>query len=157
TDLQPEARARILRDAHANASKAVDMVEELRAYPGLHYRALLTRAKIARMLANASRDTAEAPSDEAKARRAQSVADLKRAVQVVEAPRSNSLGADKDRAFFFSQFVEAYELLITWLVEQGDYDAAVAYAQISRNRTFIEQVTVSEADQRAELANQGKS
>ncbi len=150
-----DAQAQMLHEAYENCSKAIDLVEELHAFPGLHYRALLTRAKIVRL--QAKQLPAAESADDAQAKIEQSIDDLKKAVRAVEAPRSNSLGADKERAMFFSQFVEAYELLISWLIERGDLDSAVAYSQISRNRTFIEQVTVSENDQRTELAKLGKS
>ncbi len=149
----PAPATPLLDQAYENSSKAIDLVGQLQAYPGLHYRALLTRAKILRGQAQQPPAAQAGGADQAKIDKA--IADLQKAVRVIEAPRSASLGPDPERAEFFSQFVEAYELLITWLVEQERYNEAVAYSQISRNRTFIEQVTVSKSNLLAELAQNG--
>jgi tetratricopeptide (TPR) repeat protein len=148
------SRDQFLERAYENSSRAIDIIGQLQAFPGLHYRALLTRAKVLRRQAKQSR--AAGASGVAEAKIDAAIKDLKQAVRTVEAPRSASLGSDRERAEFFSQFVEAYELLVTWLTEQQRFDEALAFSQISRNRTFIEQVQIA-GGLRAELAELGKS
>jgi hypothetical protein len=143
-----DAASQALEQACDASTAAILIAERLQAFPGIHYRALLSRAKILGRQAKRLEDAELLKSQ--KAQRA--VADLQAAVEVVERPRTASLGADAERAEFFSQFIEAYELLIGLLVEQGDFERAVAYSQISRNRTFIEQVKVPQNGLRAELA-----
>ncbi|HTM52948.1 MAG TPA: CHAT domain-containing tetratricopeptide repeat protein [Pirellulales bacterium] len=137
----------LLKQAEECAGNAIQLAQRLQAFPGLHYRALLSRAKIYRRQAR-KLETGEA--EQARAVQA-AIEDLKSAVLVVEQPRTASLGADPERAEFFSQFIEAYELLVTLFVEAGDFESALAYSQISRNRTYIEQVKVPSNELRAEL------
>ena len=155
-----KSRDEILVEADRNAKLAVELAARLEAYPALNYRALVTRAKILHRQAKAS---TAAPSDQAALDRLkEAIHCLESAVQMVETPRSSALGGDRERAEFFSQFIEAYELLVSWLVEQKDeisIEKAAAYSQISRNRTFVEQVLVPEDELRKELEHQqvGKS
>lgn len=145
----------ILNEALTLASKAAERLEEIQVYPGLYYRALLVRAKILRRQARQLRGAHQDATATEKMRLA--IADLMIATRQVETPRFASLGSDADRAEFFSQFVEAYELLVACLAQVGRFEEALAFSQISRNRTFIEQVLISEGDLRAELEPLGKA
>lgn len=153
--IEGQSRDTVLDSALTQASEATERLEKMQVYPGLYYRALLVRAKVLRRQARQLRESHR--DAEALDKLDLAIADLKNATSQVEAPRFASLGADAERAEFFSQFVEAYELLVTCLVQRERFDEALAYSQISRNRTFIEQVLVSEEDLRAELEPLGKA
>jgi CHAT domain-containing protein len=143
--------ARMLDDAYDNASRAARLLAKLHAYPGTHYRALVCRAKILDQRRRRGRSDSQRAADTA-----QMETDLRDAVRLVEAPRSQSLGTEAQRAEFFSQFVEAYELLIDCLVERNQFEQAAAYSQISRNRTFVEEVSVSQQDIEKALEDAGQ-
>ncbi len=71
-----------------------------------------------------------------------------RAIDLVEAPRAATVGAESERAEYFSQFVAAFDLLVDWSVAEGDYDKALAAAEQGRNRTFLDQMRAAGVDLR---------
>lgn len=73
---------------------------------------------------------------------------LRRAIDLVEAPRAATWGADKERAEFFAQFGSAFETLVTWSLEEGRIEDALSLAERGRNRTFLDQLRLAGHDPR---------
>jgi CHAT domain-containing protein/tetratricopeptide (TPR) repeat protein len=117
------------------AGEALKIHEQVQAYPNLRFMAYLTEARAQRELGN--RDKA--------------AESLGRAIDLVEAPRAATVGAESERAEYFSQFVAAFDLLVDWSVAEGDYAKALSAAEQGRNRTFLDQMRAAGVDLRQSL------
>lgn len=74
------------------------------------------------------------------------------AIETAETPRLATTGAERGRATFFAQFASAYDRLIEASMRAGDLDQAFSLSQRSRNRTFLDQLTLVGLDPREGLA-----
>lgn len=142
-----DSLVRQLTKAEAAAQQACTLLDQLGVYPGLHYAALCNHAEILRALAG----------DDAR-RRAAAIERLEAAVKLVETPRL-FVGDEAAQTEFFARHRTAYELLVQWNVTDGNLVGAVAYADISRNRTFLDRLsrTDSRAEGQVESADAGVS
>ena len=130
-----ELRRGHTRQAADLAEQALKIHEQVQAYPNLRFMAYLTAARAAYALEH---------RDEAARL-------LERAIELVEAPRAATVGAESERAEYFSQFVAAFDLLVDWNVADGHYDVALHGAEQGRNRTFLDQVRAAGVDLRQSL------
>lgn len=128
-------KTRSLDEADQLSAEAVALQERLQAYPALHFIALMNRAQL---LKN-------------RGQRDEAIALVKKAARLAEAPRAATVGAEAERAEYFSQFATAFDLLVDWSVEAGKLDEALAYAEAGRNRTFLDQVRAAGVDLRDSL------
>lgn len=128
-------KTRSLAEADQLSAEAVSLQDRLQAYPALHFIALMNRAQL---LKN-------------QGQRDEAIALVKKAAQLAEAPRAATVGAEAERAEYFSQFAAAFDLLVDWSVEAGNLDEALAYAEAGRNRTFLDQVRAAGVDLRDSL------
>jgi CHAT domain-containing protein len=117
------------------AGEALKIHEQVQAYPNLRFMAYLTAARAQRELGH----------------RQQAAESLGRAIELVEAPRAATVGAESERAEYFSQFVAAFDLLVDWSVAEGDYAKALSAAEQGRNRTFLDQMRAAGVDLRQSL------
>lgn len=117
------------------SSRALELHNRLQTYPNLHFMAYLSLARAERGLEHG--DAA--------------LEALRKAVQLIEAPRASTVGAESERAEFFSQYAAAFDLLVDWNVSDGHLDEALAAAESGRNRTFLDQVRSAGIDVRASL------
>lgn len=131
-----ELEAKNLAAADKLSAEAVAIQQRVEAYPALHSIALVCRARVERALG----------------RKAESLATLARATELVEAPRAATTGAEAERADYFAQFAGAFDLLVDWNAEAGDFAAALSAAEAGRNRTFLDQVRAAGVDLRRSLA-----
>ena len=130
-----------LRRGHAEqaaelAGQALKIHEQVQAYPNLRFMAYLTAARAA----YASWSIATRPLDL-----------LGRAIELVEAPRAATVGAESERAEYFSQFVAAFDLLVDWNVAEGALRQGPEAAEQGRNRTFLDQMRAAGVDLRQSL------
>ncbi len=79
---------------------------------------------------------------------------LHEAIELTEAPRAATVGAEQERAEFFAQFATAFDLLIEWNLATGHFDEAFAAAERSRSRTFLDQVRLAGVDLRRTLTGE---
>ena len=126
------AAAERLADADHQAQQACELLAQVAVYPRLHYAALCNHAEVLRSRAG----------DDPQLRAA-AVAKLRDAVALVETPRLN-VGDEAAQAEFFARHGAAFDLLVDWSVADGDPRRALAYADWSRNRTFLDQIRSSE-------------
>jgi len=124
-----------LAAAASQARQACDLLAELAVYPRLHYAALCNYAEVLR---------AQAGTDAAL--RAAAVARLRDAVALVETPCLN-VGDEAAQAEFFARHGAAFDLLVEWSIADGDVRQALAYADWSRNRTFLDQIRSSKRNE----------
>lgn len=73
---------------------------------------------------------------------------LDRAIAIAESTRVGTYGAEKQRADFFAQFAPAFDAVFHLSLSEGDFDAALSYAERSRSRTFLDQLQVAGIDPR---------
>ena len=78
---------------------------------------------------------------------------LQKAVQVVETPRVGTVGAEAERARNFARFASAFDLLVAWSLAEGQLDDAFRFADRSRNRTFLDQLSLAGVDLRDTLTS----
>ncbi len=76
---------------------------------------------------------------------------LKQAVKIAEATRVETYGAEQHRADFFAQFAPAFDALFHLSLRDGDFAAALAYAERGRSRTFLDQLQLAGVDPRVGL------
>lgn len=88
---------------------------------------------------------------------------LNDAIDIAERPRAESSGAEGNRAKFLSQFQIAYETLVNWRLQEyldgGELDeqlveAAFQTAERSRNRTFMDLLSLTGTDLRETVLGQ---
>jgi CHAT domain-containing protein/tetratricopeptide (TPR) repeat protein len=113
--------------------RAVRMLDTTPAEPRSHARALARRAAL--------RD--------ARGQRGLARADLDRALDIVEGTRPEAGGAEQARARFLSQYVDDFQRMVGWRVEEGDLPAAIRYAERARGRVLLDQLAVAGVDLRA--------
>ncbi len=133
------AKTESLRGHAESAEKiyrqALERQRGIEAYPAMHY---LTYCNLAEIL------HAEGKSAEASEM-------LQLAVKLVEAPRAGTIGAEEERAEYFSQFASAFDLLVTWSLQEGQTDRAFEVAERGRSRTFLDQLSLAGVDLRETL------
>ena len=117
------------------SSQALHLHDRLQAYPNLHFMAYLSLARANHALGNG----------------AAALEALRKAAQLIEAPRASTVGAESERAEFFSQYAAAFDLLVDWSVLEGRLDEALGAAEAGRNRTFLDQVRSAGIDVRESL------
>ena len=141
-----------LNEAEALARRSVDLLDGSGVFPNLHYAALCNHGQILWSLADWHR------TDEARRKQFedQAVGQLGRAVQLTETPRSMTTGGDIARAEFFSNYATAFDLLVDWHARRDQPDEALRYAEMGRNRTFLDQIRASEVDVRDTLSEESK-
>ncbi len=122
-----------LKTAEELTREALDL--RIEAYPNLRFLSYLNRAQVLRALGRGS----------------EALDALKLAIEQIEAPRSATVGAESERAEFFSQFAAAFDLLVDWNVQDGRYREALAASETGRNRTFRDQVRAAGVDVRDSL------
>lgn len=71
---------------------------------------------------------------------------LERAIELADASRAFSGGADVERAAAFSQFSYSYELMLDWQAELGNVREALNMLERARARTFLESMNLSGID-----------
>jgi CHAT domain-containing protein len=117
------------------AGEALKIHDQVQAYPNLRFMAYLTAARAAYALQR--HDDADDL--------------LHKAIDLIEAPRAATVGAESERAEYFSQFVVAFDLLVDWNVADKHFDVALKGAEQGRNRTFLDQVRAAGVDLRQSL------
>ena len=88
----------------------------------------------------------EARLDRAAGKQADARLDLERALALVEELRPRRGGGDEARIRFLQRFVGYYDEMIAWLVESGQSEAALEYAERIRARVLHEQLAAGRAD-----------
>ncbi len=124
-----------LKRAETLSRQALNLHKSLQAYPNLHFMAHLNYARAAHALGQ---------QDEA-------INELGEAIRLIESPCATTIGAESERAEYFSQFVAAFDLLVDWNAQKGDFEAALSAADAGRNRTFIDQIRAEGIDFRKSL------
>jgi CHAT domain-containing protein/tetratricopeptide (TPR) repeat protein len=130
-----ELRSGDLQAADELSHEALKLHALVQAYPNLQFIAYLNRAQVLRLLG----------------RHAEALAVLRQSIDQIEAPRAATVGAESERAEYFSQFVAAFDLLVDWNVQETHYEDALSAAENGRNRTFLDQVRAAGVDFRDSL------
>ncbi len=117
------------------AGEALKIHQQVQAYPNLRFMAYLTAARAERELGHGDK----------------AFESLGKAIELVEAPRAATVGAESERAEYFSQFVAAFDLLVDWNVAEGEFAKALSAAEQGRNRTFLDQMRAAGVDLRQSL------
>ena len=136
----------------------------LAAYPEARFQVLLTRSKVLEVSAILDKEAAKslrrdaATSREAEALESsaqdkvqQAIRKLNDALDAIELPRAMTVGAEDERAIYFSQFAPAFDLLVEIYVEQGRAREAIETAERRRSRTFLDQLRAGGVDVYATL------
>lgn len=76
---------------------------------------------------------------------------LGEAIEIAEATRVETYGAEQHRADFFSQFAPAFDAVFHLSLRDGDFAQALAYAERGRSRTFLDQLKSAGVDPRQGL------
>lgn len=119
------------------ASEAASLLAESQGYPSLQYSALCNQAQILHARAQLlDKDGGPLAS--------QAIEVLERAVDVVENPRSNTVGSDAARAEFFAQYEAAFDLLVQFCVESKDSLRALVAAERGRARSLLDQLRTAD-------------
>lgn len=132
-----------LRTADALTAQAVAALQGFAAYPNLRYAVLCNRAAVLRALAKlteGSQPGGAGTNQLARAAHQEAIQCLEQAIELVRLPRSMATGGDLERAEFFFHYSSAFEQLIDMYYEQKNYGYALYYAELARNRTFLDQV-----------------
>lgn len=82
---------------------------------------------------------------------------LNEAVEAIEAPRAELFGGESQRASYFAQFANAFDLLVEMSIEEKDLRSAIQYADQFRNRTFLDQLHLAGLDLRDTVSGEGGS
>ena len=117
----------LLADADRLAEQAVRRLAEIHLYPNLQYAAICNRAEILRVRAG----------NDATLRR-QAAECLSQAIDLLEQPRLAISAKDAVRAEFLARYAGAFDLLVAWLVEDHQPEEALVYAELCRNRSFLD-------------------
>ncbi len=76
---------------------------------------------------------------------------LKQAIEIAEATRVDTYGAEQHRADFFAQFAPAFDAMFHLSLRDGNFSEALAYAERGRSRTFLDQLQLAGVDPRNDL------
>jgi CHAT domain-containing protein/Tfp pilus assembly protein PilF len=79
---------------------------------------------------------------------------LEQALELPESVRARTTDGESERAGFFWQFASAFDMLVQWSLEDGDYEAAFLAVERGRNRTFLDQLRLGGVDLRTTLADE---
>jgi len=123
-------------DAEALYRRALQLQGTARAYPSVYY---LTSCNLAEIL-----------HDESKVDEAISL--VQDAAKFIETPRAGTIGGESQRAEYFAQFANAFDLLVTWNLEAGRVADAFDFAERGRNRTFLDELSLAGVDLRDTLS-----
>lgn len=121
--------------AHARFVEAEAGLGEVGGFPQEHYGVLCNLAATLQRLD----------------RTAEALPILERAVALAEIPRQGTVGAEDERAQFFTRFSSAFDLLVQLNLQRNEVDGAFLAAERSRNRTFLDQLRLSGVDVRETL------
>lgn len=80
--------------------------------------------------------------------RAAAVEDLARSLDLVEALRPRLSGGEASRIHFLGRFLDEYELMIRWQIEDRRLDRAVEYAERSHARALVDRLLGARVDLR---------
>jgi CHAT domain-containing protein/tetratricopeptide (TPR) repeat protein len=122
-------------DAEAFYRHALQLQGTSHAYPAVYY---LTSCNLAEIL-----------HDQGKADEA--IGLVRDAAKFIETPRAGTIGGESQRAEYFAQFANAFDLLVTWNLEAGRVADAFAFAERGRNRTFLDELSLAGVDLRDTL------
>ena len=128
TILSPSRNDSLLLDADSLSAQAVRLAVELRIYPNLQYLTLCNRAAILRAQSGTKAGSA--------------ISSLIEAVALLERPRMVISSNDATRAGFLARYATAFDLLVAWSVEDRQPDAALRYAELCRNRSFLDHISI---------------
>jgi CHAT domain-containing protein/tetratricopeptide (TPR) repeat protein len=106
------------------ATKNIDTDDRFAVNPGTRSSGYQLRAKIQRALGK---------PDEA-------VADLTRAIELIEENRGKLSGSEQDRSATFEHSTGAYELMVSWQTDLGHFDQAYAFMERGRARSLVDQL-----------------
>lgn len=70
----------------------------------------------------------------------EAVADLRAALELSEQLRTQASGGEIERATLFGTFVSAFERMVAWQTELGDFEEAFAAAERARARSLVDQM-----------------
>ena len=65
---------------------------------------------------------------------------LETALELIEVPRRETFGDDPVRAELFARYATAFDLLVDWLFADKKFEEAIKYAELRRNRTFLDRI-----------------
>jgi CHAT domain-containing protein len=122
-------------DAEALYRQALRLQGTTRAYPAVYY---LTSCNLAEIL-----------HDQGKADEA--IGLLQDAAKFIETPRAGTIGGESQRAEYFAQFADVFDLLVAWNLEAGRLADAFNFAERGRNRTFLDELSLAGVDLRDTL------
>ncbi len=128
-----EGTASRRREAVALLDRSVGILDASPAEPRSHARAYARRA----VLRNA------------QGRREAAQSDLARALEIVEGMRPEAGGAEETRARFLSQYVDDFQRMVGWRLDEGDLPGAIRYAERARGRVLLDQLAAAGVDLRA--------
>lgn len=74
------------------------------------------------------------------------IAQLQKAIEVVDASRAFTGGSEVERASYYSKFNFSHELLLGWQAKLGDLPGAFATLEQARARTFLESINQAGID-----------
>jgi CHAT domain-containing protein/tetratricopeptide (TPR) repeat protein len=124
-----------ITDAEAFYRHALLLQGTARAYPAVYY---LTSCNLAEILHDRGK------IDEA-------INMVEEAAKFLETPRAGTIGGESQRAEYFAQFANAFDLLVAWNLEAGHVAEAFAFAERGRNRTFLDELSLAGIDLRDTL------
>lgn len=136
----------LLKDAEKLAQQAIALLSD-GEYPSLHYAALCNYAQILRAQSGAF--------DAGDKHLARAIDVLEKAIEIVESPRSKTVGGDLARADFFAQYQNAFDLLVQYNFQAGRFIEALIAAEQARSRTLLDQLRAADAplpSQRKDIA-----
>lgn len=116
--------------AQALLDRAVDIDRQFPLSPQTAFSVYSFRARVHRYLGRGSEATH----------------DLDRAIELAEQLRGSSAGAELERADFFSSFASAFETMVSWQMDDGDVERALAAIERSRARSLLDEISLSGAD-----------
>ena len=76
---------------------------------------------------------------------------LREAIELTEAPRAATVGAERERADFLARFASAFDMLFDWNLAEGNIGESFATAERSHSRTFLDQLRLAGVDIRQTL------
>jgi len=79
-------------------------------------------------------------------RRAEAVADLRRAMDLAEFQRGQSSGSERERAEFFGSFSRVFEQMVAWQAELGDLNEVLSAMERGRARSLLDEMNAGGAD-----------
>jgi len=79
-------------------------------------------------------------------RKAAALDALNRALDLAEAARGQSAGAEQERSQFFGKFAGAFEQMVAWQVELKDTSTAYQASERARARSLVDQLQLGQVD-----------